>query len=211
VWRSSFIIVFIFSRREIGALQAENYGLERQLFSYQKSIAYAHSRGTYSDDPATPDGRCEDDDENEPYFDERAYSLGGRSLSTDTEYAWGKPKPTSKQSSSAAAKTLPRRPGRLPQAPRSPSRYHDTHFKPTSRHLPPSPIITTTNINKSPIKMMPPLSLSKSNDEDNRRSNREDANSHVSSIWEVLADFVCSLGTFASRAAKSSRRKNYNF
>jgi hypothetical protein len=78
--------IYVF-RREIGALQAENYGLERQLFSYQKSIAYAHSRGTYSDDPATPDGRCEDDDDNEPYFEERAYSLGDRSLSTDTEYA----------------------------------------------------------------------------------------------------------------------------
>jgi len=61
--------------------------LERQLFSYQKSIAYAHSRGTYSDDLATPDGRCEDDDDEEPYFEERAYSLGDRSLSTDTEYA----------------------------------------------------------------------------------------------------------------------------
>ncbi|XP_065341900.1 uncharacterized protein LOC135940777 [Cloeon dipterum] len=35
-------------RREINALQAENYSLERQLFSYQKSIAYAHSRGQYS-------------------------------------------------------------------------------------------------------------------------------------------------------------------
>ncbi|PSN54091.1 hypothetical protein C0J52_03097 [Blattella germanica] len=72
-------------RREIGALQAENYSLERQLFSYQKSIAYAHSRGTYSDDLATPDGRCEDDDEQ--YYEDRAYSLGDRSLSTDTEYA----------------------------------------------------------------------------------------------------------------------------
>ncbi|XP_049832871.1 uncharacterized protein LOC126273365 [Schistocerca gregaria] len=72
-------------RREIIALQAENYSLERQLFSYQKSIAYAHSRGAYSDELATPDGR-EDDDE-EPYYEERAYSLGDRSLSTDTEYA----------------------------------------------------------------------------------------------------------------------------
>ncbi|XP_034246169.1 uncharacterized protein LOC117648081 [Thrips palmi] len=78
-------------RREIVALQAENYSLERQLFSYQKSIAYAHSRGTYSDDGATPDGRerdLEDDEDGEgPYCDERAYSLGDRSLSTDTEYA----------------------------------------------------------------------------------------------------------------------------
>lgn len=78
-------------RREIVALQAENYSLERQLFSYQKSIAYAHSRGTYSDDGATPDGRerdLEDEEDGEgPYCDERAYSLGDRSLSTDTEYA----------------------------------------------------------------------------------------------------------------------------
>jgi hypothetical protein len=62
--------------------------------------------------------------------------------------------------------------------------------------------------------MMPPLSLSinnKSNSEDNKRSNMEEARSRISSIWEALADFVCSLGTFASRAAKSSRRKNYNF
>jgi hypothetical protein len=68
-------------------LQAENYSLERELFSYQKSLAYAHSRGTYSDDLATPDGHPEDDDDDEPYFEERAYSLGDRSLSTDTEYA----------------------------------------------------------------------------------------------------------------------------
>ena len=76
---------FVCCRREIGALQAENYSLERQLFSYQKSIAFAHSKGTYSDDLATPDGRCEEDDE--PYYEDRAYSLGDRSLSTDTEYA----------------------------------------------------------------------------------------------------------------------------
>ncbi|XP_077292856.1 uncharacterized protein LOC143915909 [Arctopsyche grandis] len=45
-------------RREIATLQAENYSLERQLFSYQRSIACAHSRGTYSDDLPTPDGIC---------------------------------------------------------------------------------------------------------------------------------------------------------
>ena len=33
---------FSLYRKEITALQAENYSLERQLFSYQKSIAYAH-------------------------------------------------------------------------------------------------------------------------------------------------------------------------
>lgn len=31
-------------RREIAALQAENYTLERQLFIYQKSLAYAHAQ-----------------------------------------------------------------------------------------------------------------------------------------------------------------------
>lgn len=45
----------MFSRREISALQAENYSLERQLFSYQKSIAFANSRGTYSDELPSPD------------------------------------------------------------------------------------------------------------------------------------------------------------
>ncbi|CAB0016668.1 unnamed protein product [Nesidiocoris tenuis] len=71
-------------RKEITALQAENYGLERQLFSYQKSIAYAHSRGAYSDDMVSPEGREEEDDH---FYQERHYSLGDRSLSTDTEYA----------------------------------------------------------------------------------------------------------------------------
>uniref|UniRef100_A0A8D8QVL2 MATH domain-containing protein n=1 Tax=Cacopsylla melanoneura TaxID=428564 RepID=A0A8D8QVL2_9HEMI len=72
-------------RREIQALQAENYSLERQLFSYQKSLAYAHSRGTISDDLTPPDGRA---DEEEQFFHENgAYSLGDRSISTDTDYA----------------------------------------------------------------------------------------------------------------------------
>lgn len=58
------------SRREIVTLQAENYSLERQLFSYQKSIAYAHSRGPSSGyEPTTPDGRVDDDDEHYPYSD----------------------------------------------------------------------------------------------------------------------------------------------
>ncbi|XP_039277029.1 uncharacterized protein LOC111043531 [Nilaparvata lugens] len=73
-------------RREIMTLQAENYSLERQLFSYQKSIAFAHSRGGgYSDQEGTPEGGRGDDEE-PPYFDERALSYS-RSLSTDTEYA----------------------------------------------------------------------------------------------------------------------------
>ncbi|XP_071444417.1 uncharacterized protein [Hetaerina americana] len=81
-------------RREISALQAENYSLERQLFSYQKSIAYAHSRGSsYPDELASPSQELGEEDDDEEYYDEegggggRAYSLGDRSLSTDTEYA----------------------------------------------------------------------------------------------------------------------------
>jgi hypothetical protein len=52
------LCLFYIYRREITALQAENYSLERQLFSYQKSIAYAHSRGQYSADN-TPGGTPE--------------------------------------------------------------------------------------------------------------------------------------------------------
>ncbi|KAK9497932.1 hypothetical protein O3M35_003830 [Rhynocoris fuscipes] len=73
-------------RKEINALQAENYSLERQLFSYQKSISYAHSRGGsghYSDELLSPEGRDDDD----RYYEDRSYSLGDRSLSTGTEYA----------------------------------------------------------------------------------------------------------------------------
>ncbi|XP_076067742.1 uncharacterized protein LOC143040547 [Oratosquilla oratoria] len=84
-------------RREISALEAENYSLERQLISYHNSISYAHSRGTYEDDP--PDGA---DYPNDDYgngkrtYEGREYGsreyeythgLGERSFSTDTEYA----------------------------------------------------------------------------------------------------------------------------
>ncbi|XP_041975810.1 uncharacterized protein LOC121730735 [Aricia agestis] len=55
-------------RREIAALQAENYALERQLFSYQKSLAYAQAQ---AGSPAASGRR----------------SPAERSLSTDTEYA----------------------------------------------------------------------------------------------------------------------------
>lgn len=82
-----FFLIFIF-RKEISALQAENYSLERQLFSYQKSIAFAHSRGTYSDDLASLEGRGIEDDEDAYYEERTSYSLGDRSLSTETEYAW---------------------------------------------------------------------------------------------------------------------------
>ncbi|CAG0898728.1 unnamed protein product [Darwinula stevensoni] len=70
-------------RREISALQAENYSLERQLFSYQRSIALAHSRGQYSEDTdEIGDFRYRDEAHDRP-----PYSLADRSVSTDTEYA----------------------------------------------------------------------------------------------------------------------------
>ncbi|XP_063616389.1 uncharacterized protein LOC134789701 isoform X2 [Cydia splendana] len=60
-------------RREITALQAENYSLERQLFSYQKSLAYAQAQaGAEGAPPPEGEGRR---------------SPAERSLSTDTEYA----------------------------------------------------------------------------------------------------------------------------
>ncbi|KFM81654.1 hypothetical protein X975_07917, partial [Stegodyphus mimosarum] len=37
-------------KREITALQLENYSLERQLLSYQKSLAVSHSRTQHSED-----------------------------------------------------------------------------------------------------------------------------------------------------------------
>ena len=78
-------------RKEIGALQAENYSLERQLFSYQKSIAYAHSSGNTTTVAPIPTARGAGGTEEEeptaydcttnhrPFLD--------RSVSTDTEYA----------------------------------------------------------------------------------------------------------------------------
>lgn len=38
-------LFFLFFRKEIGALQTENYSLERQLFSYQKSLSLANTKG----------------------------------------------------------------------------------------------------------------------------------------------------------------------
>ncbi|CAG9135901.1 unnamed protein product [Plutella xylostella] len=61
-------------RREIAALQAENYALERQLFSYQKSLAYAQAQAGEAAPVAGPAPR------EPPQSPER-------SLSTDTEYA----------------------------------------------------------------------------------------------------------------------------
>ena len=67
--------IIVENRKEIGALQAENYSLERQLFSYQKSIAYAHSRGGTTTEESTT-YECST---HRPYLD--------RCVSTDTEYA----------------------------------------------------------------------------------------------------------------------------
>lgn len=51
-------------RREITALQTENYSLERQLFSYQKSMSVVQSRGTtYSDELDGTDGGVSVDDQ----------------------------------------------------------------------------------------------------------------------------------------------------
>lgn len=58
-------------RREISVLQAENYSLERQLFSYQKSLAYAQAQ---AGEPAAA-------------VEAGRRSPAERSLSTDTEYA----------------------------------------------------------------------------------------------------------------------------
>lgn len=60
-----------FRRREIAALQAENYSLERQLFSYQKTLAYAQAQAGEGAAEAAAGRR----------------SPAERSLSTDTEYA----------------------------------------------------------------------------------------------------------------------------
>ncbi|XP_022175875.1 mastermind-like domain-containing protein 1 [Myzus persicae] len=60
-------------RREITALQTENYSLERQLFSYQKSMSLVQSRGTTYSDDLDPtdlgDGGCVpvDDREDQPH------------------------------------------------------------------------------------------------------------------------------------------------
>lgn len=75
-------------RKEIAALQAENYALERQLFSYQKSLAYAQAQvggepGRREGGPGCATG---DAQETEPRA-RRSSSPAERSLSTDTEYA----------------------------------------------------------------------------------------------------------------------------
>ncbi|KAK0163986.1 hypothetical protein PV328_002661 [Microctonus aethiopoides] len=68
-------------RREIAALQAENYSLERQLFSYQKSLAYAqaqHQQEQTGGSTAPGGGQQQHSGHAGPLE---------RSASTDTEYA----------------------------------------------------------------------------------------------------------------------------
>lgn len=68
------------------------------MFSYQKSIAYAHSRGAVVDDPSEPNDYPHENYSNgKRDYDTRDYStrdydyayndLPERSFSTDTEYA----------------------------------------------------------------------------------------------------------------------------
>jgi len=96
-------------RKEIGALQAENYSLERQLFSYQKSLAYAQSSSSAGQGAGGPSGgssqgqagvrgvvtsRTEDGEEvtsyeipHPPTSHTHSRAFLDRSVSTDTEYA----------------------------------------------------------------------------------------------------------------------------
>ncbi|XP_014218644.1 uncharacterized protein LOC106646931 [Copidosoma floridanum] len=74
-------------RREIAALQAENYSLERQIFSYQKSLAYAQAQTQQSPThsvvgPPVPGGQQPQQSQQQPTPGHLE-----RSASTDTEYA----------------------------------------------------------------------------------------------------------------------------
>ncbi|CAM1311499.1 Uncharacterised protein g5709 [Pycnogonum litorale] len=64
-------------RREIGALQCENYSLERQLVSYQKSLSLAHTRGTEPEDWSA----CNHGATNSNEFYHRDYTEGNNSFS----------------------------------------------------------------------------------------------------------------------------------
>lgn len=63
-------------RREISLLQAENYSLERQLFSYQKSLAYTQAQQQQQ----------QQQHQNQQHYGGHQAHLE-RSASTDTEYA----------------------------------------------------------------------------------------------------------------------------
>ena len=65
-------------RKEITVLQSENYSLERQLFSYQRSLAMAQARSQQPADDAvaTPNGEYRHDHHRDYYTRE----------SSDTDY-----------------------------------------------------------------------------------------------------------------------------
>ncbi|XP_046420103.1 uncharacterized protein LOC124301048 [Neodiprion virginianus] len=67
-------------RREIAALQAENYSLERQLFSYQQSLAFAQAQ-------AQAQGQEPDVVDPDHHHHHHHHHHLERSASTDTEYA----------------------------------------------------------------------------------------------------------------------------
>ncbi|XP_032686875.1 uncharacterized protein LOC116851521 [Odontomachus brunneus] len=69
-------------RREIASLQAENYSLERQLFSYQKSLAYAQAQQQQQ----------QHQQQQQQHSNQQHHSMSHpthleRSASSDTEYA----------------------------------------------------------------------------------------------------------------------------
>ena len=80
----------VLSRKEISALQSENYSLERQLFSYQRSLAMAQARNGVQ--PLGPsDDNTPSSSANGEYPPHREHShrdfFVRRDESSDTEYA----------------------------------------------------------------------------------------------------------------------------
>lgn len=85
-------------RREIASLQAENYSLEKQLFSYQKSLAYTqaqqqqqHQQQQHQQQHQQQQQQPQQQQQQPPHQNQQHH--GGhqahleRSASTDTEYA----------------------------------------------------------------------------------------------------------------------------
>ena len=86
-----------FDRKEITALQSENYSLERQLFSYQRSLSISQSRNG-STQPGAPDdltmagtstngGDYSGQSQPTNSSAHRDFFTRGRQESSDTEYA----------------------------------------------------------------------------------------------------------------------------
>lgn len=79
-------------RKEISVLQSENYSLERQLFSYQRSLAMAQARnGVQPQGPSddnTPSSSA--NGEYPPHRDHSSHRdfFPRREESSDNEYAW---------------------------------------------------------------------------------------------------------------------------